>query len=392
MKELKAAPNLLYYLVHSPEEFQAGESSNNTLGQFFEKVGQMMTDHSSEETSMLNFLGLQRVNDKVSADCVEAILGACIQSIGVERSFKVLQEFKILPGLPNGCITRMLENKLSSPRIRTNIRDNDVDSFLPNHKDLEEIIQYKFNDRAYLLQALTHPSYPTNRLTGCYQQLEFYGDSVLNFLVTSYIYERCPSMTPGQLTDLRSALVNNVTLACLCVRYNLHPYILSQNAALSEAIGHFVDFQQKNHHEVTDQVELLPSEVERNSKNSLIADYIEVPKVLGDIFEALIGGIFLDSGNDLEKTWKVIYSLMNKELEKFMTEVPIQMVRRLYEWGNGAANPIFDDPVVDGDDVMMSVKFNCKGQILQANGFGKNKEAAKRAAAKAALVSLTLSK
>lgn len=104
-------------------------------------------------------------------------------------------------------------------------------------------------------------------------------------------------MNPGQITDLRSALVNNATLACLCVRYNIHVHILYQNALLNETIKRFVDFQQKENHQVCDHVELLMQESDVDCN---MAEYTDIPKALGDVFEAIIGGIFLDSGNDLE--------------------------------------------------------------------------------------------
>jgi len=47
-----------------------------------------------------------------------------------------------------------------------------------------------------------------------------------------------------------------------------------------------------------------------------IAEYIDVPKVLGDLFESLIGAIYLDSGKNLMKVWEIIYSLMHKEIGK----------------------------------------------------------------------------
>lgn len=79
---------------------------------------------------------------------------------------------------------------------------------------------------------------------------------------------------------------------------------------------------------------------------------------------------------------------MEKELNKFMENVPIQMVRQLYEYPN--ANPEFDDPTVDEilDIVLVTVRFTCNGQICLRHGFGANKENAKRAAAKLALSKL----
>lgn len=67
-------------------------------------------------------------------------------------------------------------------------------------------------------------------------------------------------MDPGQLTDLRSALVNNVTLACIVVRNDLHKFMMYENHALDETVKRFVDFQKSVQHRVTDQIIILDAE------------------------------------------------------------------------------------------------------------------------------------
>lgn len=44
---------------------------------------------------------------------------------------------------------------------------------------LESSLHYSFRDKSYLLQAMSHASYSPNRVTDCYQRLEFLGDAVL---------------------------------------------------------------------------------------------------------------------------------------------------------------------------------------------------------------------
>lgn len=301
MKEFKVNPHLLYDLEMSKVELENGYPSNKNLEAFRRKIS---TEWNSggEDSSMQMFLGMQRVSDKACADCIEAILGACVKTVGIERTFKLLEMLEIVPCNDGEDIARMLHIKLSSPRTRANADEDDVDNFLVNSKKLEEAINYTFKDRAYLLQALTHPSYPRNRITGCYQVLEFLGDAVLDFLITAYITERCPSLDPGKITDLRSALVNNVTLACLCVRHNIHLHLLYENSSLHESIGQFADLQQQQNNEVADNVQILLEETDVEYKNDEFkhAEYTKVPKALGDVLEAIIGAIFLDSGNNLE--------------------------------------------------------------------------------------------
>lgn len=52
-----------------------------------------------------------------------------------------------------------------------------------------------------------------------------------------------------------------------------------------------------------------------------ISESIEVPKTLGDVFEALIGAIYLDSGKNLNETWRVIYNLMKNEIGKLTVKL-----------------------------------------------------------------------
>jgi len=90
----------------------------------------------------------------------------------------------------------------------------------------ERKIGYTFKNKLYLLQAFTHASYTYNIWTDCYQRLEFLGDAVLDYLITSYLFKDKRQHSPGALTDLRSALVNNTIFASLAVRNNFHKYFL----------------------------------------------------------------------------------------------------------------------------------------------------------------------
>lgn len=72
----------------------------------------------------------------------------------------------------------------------------------------------------------------------------------IDFLITCYIYEYCGNLTPGQLTDLRSSLVNNNVFGALAVRLGLHKFLLSHCKSLLEAIEPFVAYQEMKNYEV----------------------------------------------------------------------------------------------------------------------------------------------
>ncbi len=95
--------------------------------------------------------------------------------------------------------------------------------------DLEQHIGYTFKNEERLKEALTHRSYlnenaswqlPSN------ERLEFLGDAVLELIVTEELYNRYPDAQEGQMTSLRSALVNYVMLAEIARTINLGSFIL----------------------------------------------------------------------------------------------------------------------------------------------------------------------
>ena len=72
------------------------------------------------------------------------------------------------------------------------------------------------------------------------QRLEFLGDSVLDLLITWYLYQSYQDIDPGELTDLRSASVNNENFAQVAVRRNLYPHLLHSSGLLLSQISEYV--------------------------------------------------------------------------------------------------------------------------------------------------------
>ena len=77
---------------------------------------------------------------------------------------------------------------------------------------------------------------------------------LIDFLVTKFYFEICNSYTPGDLTDLRSATVNNATFAVIGVRNNFHKYLKHSSSQLGDIINTFVRSQEENGHVIIDDV------------------------------------------------------------------------------------------------------------------------------------------
>lgn len=77
---------------------------------------------------------------------------------------------------------------------------------------------------------------------------------ISDFLITTYIIEHCNNKTPGEITDIRSSLVNNITFASLSTRIGLHRFLLAQSVELTESISRFYEHQQKTNHKIGQEV------------------------------------------------------------------------------------------------------------------------------------------
>ena len=125
-------------------------------------------------------------SDKNIAGCVKTLAGASLLESGMAGAMQFLKRIG-LETIPEG-----LENNVNPengfPRLANCVRlpspKNEVDKrkYLSLSRELEELeakINYTFKDKTLLIEALTHPTDYTNRLTVSYQRLAFLGDAVL---------------------------------------------------------------------------------------------------------------------------------------------------------------------------------------------------------------------
>ena len=90
-------------------------------------------------------------------------------------------------------------------------------------------------------------------------RLEFLGDAILDYVITRHLYEDSDKYSPGVLTDLRSALVNNNIFAALAVKWNFHKYFKAISPVLFSVIEKFVARQKDKE----DEIDLEDDEVTR---------------------------------------------------------------------------------------------------------------------------------
>uniref|UniRef100_A0A674F5B1 ribonuclease III n=1 Tax=Salmo trutta TaxID=8032 RepID=A0A674F5B1_SALTR len=336
----------------------------------------------------------QCIADKSIADCVEALLGCYLTSCGERAAQMYLCSLglKVLPVesrtlREEGGVTEVANLDLQygwlkiPPRCMFDHPDAErtLNHLISGFESFERKISYTFQNKAYLLQAFTHASYHYNTITDCYQRLEFLGDAILDYLITKHLYEDPRQHSPGVLTDLRSALVNNTIFASLAVQYDYHKYFKAVSPELFHVIDDFVQFQLEKK-----EMQGMDSELRRSEEDEAKEEDIEVPKAMGDIFESLAGAIYMDSRMSLETVWQVYYPMMRPLIEKFSANVPRSPVRELLEMEPETAKFSPAERTYDGK-VRVTVEVVGKGKF---KGVGRSYRIAKSAAARRALRSL----
>ena len=99
---------------------------------------------------------------------------------------------------------------------------------LPRLLDLENLLGYSFAKQQLLLQALTHRSFVNEHEEEHFrnnESLEFLGDSVLGFLISSRIFQHYPELTEGELSKIKAYLVSAANLVQLAESIHLGDFI-----------------------------------------------------------------------------------------------------------------------------------------------------------------------
>ena len=197
----------------------------------------------------------QMIADKSIADSIEGLIGAYLISCGYLGALRFMKflGLKVLPEIDSndgndlqaensksGCYARFWpdQTKITAAQGKGDMVFR-LTSGLENFEN--ESISYNFQQKLYLVEALTHASYHENRVTPSYERLEFLGDALLDFLVTQHLYFRHVNLSPGELTDIRQALVNNNIFATLAVEHSYHKYLKHMSPKWFQTVKNFID-------------------------------------------------------------------------------------------------------------------------------------------------------
>lgn len=211
---------------------------------------------------------------------------------------------------------------------------------------IEKKINYIFHNKDYIKQAFTHKSLDTSPRKN-YERLEFLGDAVLDIIVSRELMREFPDGDEGLLTQRRASLVQKPFLA---------------------TIGHLLDLM--DHLKIEHSVNL---NIEK------IAD-----KQLANLFEALIGAMYLDGG--IEPCRRLILDTIWTHKEEAWKSTNYKGKLIEYCHSHEIENPVFLVKDISGPDHQKTFEIQVKiGSKTYASGLGTNKKTAEQTAAQLAL-------
>lgn len=224
---------------------------------------------------------------------------------------------------------------------------------------LEELIGYKFKNKDLLYRALTHTSYQNemnahdkSKSVKSYERLEFFGDSILSFVVSEYIYRNYPDCPEGELTRLRAAVVCEDSLYEVATALGIGKYMLIGRG--EEQTGG------------------------RNKKS-----------VLADMVEAIIAAMYIDSG--IAESKRFILQNLEDKIKKIIEDggKVLDYKSMLQHLVQQAPGEEFEYELLEESGPQHDKRFVMAAKLntnIIGKGSGKSKREAEQQAAKDALI------
>lgn len=210
-----------------------------------------------------------------------------------------------------------------------------------------------FTNEAHLLTAITHRSYLNEHREATWdhnERTEFLGDAVLELVVTDYLFHKYPEKPEGELTSVRAALVNTVSLSDASDKLGVNDFLLMSKGEAKDT--------------------------------GRARQYI-----LANAFEALIGAIYLDQGYDAAKEFIAshLFPKTDEIVEKRLWQDPKSRFQELAQ-EHHSVTPTYQTLSQEGPDhdrVFTIGVFLGKEKV--AEGQGRSKQEAEQSAAEAAI-------
>ncbi len=232
--------------------------------------------------------------------------------------------------------------------MKNNSSNNDFD-----FKGLVNQVGFKYKKPDLYKVAFTHTTYSNEHKISSNERLEYLGDAILDFLFAEYLYNNYPNMPEGQMSKIRAK------------------YVLAEaNAEYSRILG------------LNKFVLLGHGEEEQGGRDKIT--------VLGDLFEAFLGALYLDNGT-LDEVRKILNRVIFSKVEYIDSGYFKDYKSKLQEYIQAESRKGVDYKLESekgpSHDKLFTMGVYHEG-IKLGEGTGKSKKDAEQEAAKKALEKL----
>lgn len=233
-----------------------------------------------------------------------------------------------------------------------------------NISAIEKLIGYSFKNKNLAKEAFTHKS--INRELN-YERMEFLGDAVIGAAVTEFLYLDFPELNEGELSKYRASLVRLENL-----------YRIAENLNILKFIAKEKDNSKKS-----------KTGCKTPAGGNLVSEsHSENRRIGANVYEAVIGAIFLDSG--YESAREVLMSHISRFSPNDLAEPRNNLdyktqLQEIIQKSTGGT-PEYETIEKTGPDHDASFKVCVKiGEKISGHGAGRSKKIAEQAAAMEAL-------
>ena len=130
---------------------------------------------------------------------------------------------------------------------------------------------------------------------------------MIDFMITQYLFSDSREYSPGELTNIRIALVNNKFLAYLAIKHEFFQYLDYESPELFRYLNDYL------------KITNLSSPWDESFNEAVETDNIfeeDIPKSIADIFESVAGAVYLDSECSMDVAWSVFHKFFAPYLGK----------------------------------------------------------------------------
>lgn len=243
------------------------------------------------------------IGNKTLADVVEALVGASFEDGGMTKALKCIKVFL-------GANCNWHEEGMARDTL-FGIAPSDVE-LPPTMEPLEDLIGYSFQKKSLLIEAMTHGSYAADAHQRSYEQLEFLGDAVLDYLVVSRMFQFNSPIPNSILHLIKTAMVNAHFLAFTNMDNGLHrtnvevedgkPVFTDVKLPIWKFMRHSSPEMGRVMRETEKRFDSLRDEIDIAKRESdhypwALFARLHPEKFYSDLVEAVLGAIWVDSGS-----------------------------------------------------------------------------------------------